>query len=179
MEFITRSRHRRGAGRPVRRRACDGAGQPVRQWQAADGGHRLRPGGGYDLWGRTVARHMGKHLPGNPNGVPQNMPARAATTPPTTSTISRPRTARSSASSRATRPWAAHRPEGPRFDPLKISWIGTPAKETNVCIAYNTAKVKKVEDIYTTELIVGDTGVGTGTHAYPKALSAILGMKFR
>src|ERR1700749_4320595 len=32
------------------------------------------PGGGYDLWGRTVARHIGKHLPGNPNVVPQNMP---------------------------------------------------------------------------------------------------------
>src|ERR1700752_484895 len=31
-------------------------------------------GGGYDLWGRTVARHIGKHLPGTPNVVPQNMP---------------------------------------------------------------------------------------------------------
>ena len=32
------------------------------------------PGGGYDLWGRVVARHIGKHLPGNPTVVPQNMP---------------------------------------------------------------------------------------------------------
>ena len=32
------------------------------------------PGGGYDLWGRTVARHIGRHLPGNPSVVPQNMP---------------------------------------------------------------------------------------------------------
>ena len=31
-------------------------------------------GGGFDLWGRTVARHIGKHLPGNPTVVPQNMP---------------------------------------------------------------------------------------------------------
>src|SRR5215470_7313182 len=31
-------------------------------------------GGGYDLWGRTVARHIGKHLPGKPTVVPQNMP---------------------------------------------------------------------------------------------------------
>ena len=30
--------------------------------------------GGYDLWGRTVARHIGKHLPGRPTVVPQNMP---------------------------------------------------------------------------------------------------------
>src|SRR6516165_11061447 len=32
-------------------------------------------GGGYDQWARTVAQHMGKHLPGNPTLVPQNMPA--------------------------------------------------------------------------------------------------------
>src|SRR5436305_14578191 len=32
------------------------------------------PGGGYDLWGRVVARHIGKHLPGHPTVVPQNMP---------------------------------------------------------------------------------------------------------
>lgn len=32
------------------------------------------PGGGYDLWGRTVARHIVNHLPGKPAGVPQNMP---------------------------------------------------------------------------------------------------------
>src|SRR5215510_15670887 len=32
------------------------------------------PGGGYDLWARTVARHIGKHLPGKPSVVPQNMP---------------------------------------------------------------------------------------------------------
>src|SRR4051794_14792090 len=34
----------------------------------------LGAGGGYDLWGRTVGRHIGKHLPGRPNVIPQNMP---------------------------------------------------------------------------------------------------------
>jgi hypothetical protein len=32
------------------------------------------PGGGYDLWGRTVGRHIGRHLPGAPTVIPQNMP---------------------------------------------------------------------------------------------------------
>ena len=32
------------------------------------------PGGGYDLYARTLARYMGKHIPGNPTLVPQNMP---------------------------------------------------------------------------------------------------------
>src|SRR5207237_5811450 len=40
-------------------------------------------------------------------------------------------------------------------------------------------QVKTVNDLYDKELIVGDTGVGTGTHSYPKALNALLGMKFK
>src|SRR5437588_12024414 len=31
-------------------------------------------GGGYDLWGRAVGRHIGRHLPGAPGVIPQNMP---------------------------------------------------------------------------------------------------------
>src|SRR4051794_29605333 len=32
------------------------------------------PGGGYDLFARLVARHIGRHMPGNPNAIVQNMP---------------------------------------------------------------------------------------------------------
>ena len=32
------------------------------------------PGGGYDAWGRLVGRHLGKHIPGNPSIVPENIP---------------------------------------------------------------------------------------------------------
>jgi tripartite-type tricarboxylate transporter receptor subunit TctC len=68
---------------------------------------------------------------------------------------------------------------GAQFDATKFSWIGTPATETNVCIAYHTAPVKTAHDLTEKELIVGDTGPGTGTHSYPKALNDILGMKFK
>ena len=68
---------------------------------------------------------------------------------------------------------------GARFDPLLMSWIGTPTTETNVCIAMTTAKVKKADDLYASELILGDTGPGTGTRSYPKALTELLGMKFK
>src|SRR5262249_15248864 len=55
----------------------------------------------------------------------------------------------------------------------------TPTKETNICIAYRTAAVKRVQDLFSRELIVGDTGPGTGTRAYPKALNALIGTKFK
>ena len=138
------------------------------------------PGGGYDLWGRVVARHIGKFLPGNHNLITQNMPgagsyvaaswiyniapkdgsvmgiiARDATMGPLTGA------------------------DGARFDATKMSWLGTPTTETNVCIANATTAVKSVEDLYTKELIIGDTGPGTGTRSYPLALNALLGMKFK
>jgi tripartite-type tricarboxylate transporter receptor subunit TctC len=138
------------------------------------------PGGGYDLWGRVVARHIGKHLPGNPSVVPQNMPGAGSFVAANNIFNLAPKDgtvmgiiARDAALGPITGA------TGARFDPTKITWIGTPTTETNVCIATSTAKVQTIKDLYEKELIVGDTGVGTGTHSYPKALNALLGMKFK
>ena len=38
------------------------------------------PGGGYDAYARLLARHLGKHIPGNPVVVPQNMPGAGSLT---------------------------------------------------------------------------------------------------
>lgn len=138
------------------------------------------PGGGYDQWGRVVARHIGKHLPGNPNVVPQNMPGAGSFLVANNIANLAPK------DGSVMGLIARDAPLGPitgatgaRFDPTKLTWLGTPTTETNVCIASNKAKVQNVKDLFEKELIVGDTGVGTGTHAYPKALSVLLGMKFK
>jgi tripartite-type tricarboxylate transporter receptor subunit TctC len=137
-------------------------------------------GGGYDLWGRVVARHIGRHLPGNPTVVPQNMPGAGSFVAANNIYNLAPKDgsvmgiiARDAALGPITGA------VGARFDPTKITWLGTPTTETNVCIANSTSKVKTLKDLYDKELIVGDTGVGTGTHSYPKALNALLGMKFK
>jgi tripartite-type tricarboxylate transporter receptor subunit TctC len=138
------------------------------------------PGGGYDAWGRVVARHIGRHLPGNPNVVPQNMPGGGSfnaanniyTIAPKDGTV-----LGIIARDAALGPLTGA--PGARFDPLKISWVGTPTTETNICIATEKAKVKTVKDLFTTELIIGNTGVGTGTYSYPKALNGMLGTKFK
>jgi hypothetical protein len=51
---------------------------------------------------------------------------------------------------------------GAQFDATKLSWLGTPAIETNVCIAYHTAPVKTFGELLEKQLVVGDTGPGTG-----------------
>jgi tripartite-type tricarboxylate transporter receptor subunit TctC len=138
------------------------------------------PGGGYDQWGRIVARHIGKHLPGNPNVVPQNMPGGGSfnaanhiyNVAPKDGTVMGI--------------IARDAPLGPlsglpgsRFDPLKMTWLGTPTTETNICFAHNRAKVKTFQDVLKDELIIGNTGVGTGTYSYPRALNGLIGTKFK
>jgi len=138
------------------------------------------PGGGYDLWGRTVARHIEKHIPGNANYVPQNMPGAGSYNAANYIYNIAPKDgtvigiiARDAALGPLTGA------SGARFDATKLTWIGTPTTETNVCIANATAQVKTAKDLFDKQLIVGDTGVGTGTHSYPKALNALIGMKFK
>jgi tripartite-type tricarboxylate transporter receptor subunit TctC len=138
------------------------------------------PGGGYDLWGRTVARHIGKHLPGKPHVVPQNMPGAGSFVATSHLYNAAPKDGTALgiiARDAALGPLTGA--PGARFDATKLSWIGTPTKETNVCIAFHTAKVKTVQDLLAQELIVGDTGPGTGTRAYPKALNELIGTKFK
>ena len=138
------------------------------------------PGGGYDSWGRVMARHIGKHFPGTPTVIPQNMPGGGsfnaanhiyAIAPKDGSVLGL--IARDAALGPLTGA------PGARFDPLKITWVGTPTMETNVCIAMARAKVKSFKDLQEQELIIGNTGVGTGTYSYPKALNGLMGTRFK
>ena len=137
------------------------------------------PGGGYDLWARTIARHIAKHIPGSPTVVVQNMPgagsltalSRLYNTVPKDGTVL-------AAVARAAVMGPLVGATGARFDPQKLSWIGTPTIDTNLCIANTGATVKTANDLVEHSLITGDTGPGSGTYLYPHALKELLGYKF-
>jgi tripartite-type tricarboxylate transporter receptor subunit TctC len=138
------------------------------------------PGGGYDMWGRMMARHIGKHLPGRPTVIAQNMPGAGSYVAASHIYNAAPKDgtvfgiiARDAALGPLTGA------PGARFDATRFSWLGTPATETAVCMAYHAASVKTAQDLYEKQLIVGDTGPGTGTRQFPLVLSAVLGMKFK
>ena len=138
------------------------------------------PGGGYDLWGRTVARHIGKHLPGKPSVVPQNMHGAGSFVAASHlyNAASKDGTAFAIIARDAALGPLSGAP-GARFDATKFSWLGSPTKEHNICIAFHTAAVKTASDLRDKQLILGDTGPGTGTRSYPKVLSDLLGYKFK
>ena len=140
----------------------------------------LGTGGGYDLWARMVARHIGKHLPGNPTVISQNMEGAGSFRAASYMYSQAPKdgTVMALIARDASLGPITGNP-GAQFDPTKFSWLGTTTTETNVCIAHNTAPVKTVQDLTERELMVGDNGAGTGTGNYPKALNQLLGLKFK
>ena len=138
------------------------------------------PGGGYDLWGRLVARHIGKHLPGSPTVVAQNMPGAGSYVAASHIYGAAPKDGTVFAiiaRDAALGPLSGA--PGARFNATKLSWLGSPTREHNVCIANATAKVKNANELRDQELILGDTGAGTGTRSYPKVLNDLLGYKFK
>ena len=137
-------------------------------------------GGGYDQWARLVGRYIGRHIPGNPTVIPENKPGAGGyvaasylyAVAPKDGTVF-------GLIGRDTPLGPITNASGARFEPRKMSWLGTPTTETNVCIAMKTAKVKSVQDLFTTPLVVGDVGPGSGTRSYPLALNKLLGTRFK
>src|SRR3954469_18894229 len=166
--------------------ALFGAGPVVAQMPESLAGKNVTliigfgPGGGYDLWGRTVARHIGKHRPGNPTVVPQNMPGAGSYVAASHIYGAAPKDGTVFAIiARDAALGPLSNAPGARFDATKFSWLGSPTREHNACIANATAKVKTAKELRETELILGDTGPGTGTRSYPKVLNDLLGYKFK
>jgi tripartite-type tricarboxylate transporter receptor subunit TctC len=126
-------------------------------------------GGGYDSYARVLARFMGKHIPGQPLIVAQNMPGAGSLLATNWVANAAPRD--------GTVIGAINR--GVQFDPLKLGWVGSLGKEVNVTIAWHTSKVKKAEQLFTDGMIVGGTGSGADSAIYPAIMNNLLGARIK
>lgn len=138
------------------------------------------PGGGNDVWARTIARHIGRHWPGNPNVIVQNQPGAGGLTlmnqlgavAPMDGTVI-------GLVNRGIPLEPLLGGQGIQFDPRKLSWIGSPDRDITICAARKDASVQRMQDLIHKELVVGATGSGADTAIYPEFLAALLGMKFK
>jgi tripartite-type tricarboxylate transporter receptor subunit TctC len=137
-------------------------------------------GGGYDLHARTLARHIGKHIPGNPNIVVKNVPGAAGLVLANQlgNTLAKDGTDLATFD-RAIPLEPLVAPDRARFDSLKLNWIGSTDNDVSTCFAWHQSPVKTFADVLKRELVVGGTGTGGNAHFYPKVLNDVLGAKFR
>jgi tripartite-type tricarboxylate transporter receptor subunit TctC len=138
-------------------------------------------GGGFDTYGRLVARHIGAHIPGNPTVIPQNMPGAAGATATyfVTNVGAKDGTVLG-----AIHPGNIIEPvlgdkRKVRYDPSNFQYIGNANDDVYVCVIRTDAAVKTFEQALTQEVVIGSGGEAASTRDFPLLLNSVLGTKFK
>jgi tripartite-type tricarboxylate transporter receptor subunit TctC len=137
-------------------------------------------GGGYDLYARAVARHMPRHIPGNPNIIVKNMPGAGSTRAAVYISTVAPK---DGVSMGALMPGAIVGPlleDKPmtQFDPTKVIYIGTADSGVRVCATYQNSKVKTFGDAQKQKTILGASAAGGATRDYAYLHNHTAGTQF-
>ena len=138
-------------------------------------------GGGYDLAARVVGRHMGKHIPGNPTIVVENMTGAGSLIAANyTYNSAKPDGLFVGIWNSAYVLRQAMGDKAVRLDARKLGWLGAPTKGTPVCgiMAYTGLKTLKDVTGANREIKVGATAAGSTYDDLPKILNLTLGTKF-
>lgn len=137
-------------------------------------------GSGYDAYARLVSRHMGKHIPGQPNFIIQNMPGAGSVAaaqhlmnvaPKDGTTIG------------TIVPGAIFDPllEGEakfRYSPSKFIYLGSADSGTRLCFTSKKSGVNTLEDARKTKVVVASTAPQSSATDYALFMNALAGTKF-
>src|SRR5437016_4198709 len=121
-------------------------------------------GGGYDLYARMLARHLGKHIPGNPTVVPKNMEGAGGLRLANWLYQAAPRDGTAiGATSRSVAFETLLGNKAAQYDATKFTWLGSANDEVSVCVAWHTSGVATFDDTLVKELTIGSTGTADDT----------------
>ncbi|MDO9439980.1 MAG: hypothetical protein Q7T73_03725 [Beijerinckiaceae bacterium] len=139
------------------------------------------PGGGYDTYGRLLAKHLGNHIPGKPNIIVQNLPGAGslnavrqlmATQPKDGTVITHfnPGVITDSLTD----------PEKIKVNFSEVAWVGSITRDFRVCYVWHTTGMKNWDDVKARkEVIFGGTAKGAGSYVNGAILRNVFDIKLR
>ena len=137
-------------------------------------------GGFYDLNARIVARHIGRHIPGGPNLVPQNMTGAGGARMAAYLAEVAPKDGATMGMIPNNIPaMQAMGSEAIKFDLGKFQWIGSPAPLTGAMTVWRTSGVASIEDARRKEVLTGASGRGAESFSMPAMLNEFIGTRFK
>jgi tripartite-type tricarboxylate transporter receptor subunit TctC len=124
------------------------------------------PGGGFDLYARALARHLGKHIPGNPNIIVQNQPGAGSLTSVRSLDVLAPK---DGTVMTIFNPGLVTQsiviPDKVKLDFRKYAWIGIVSADYRVCYGFGPDGVKSWDDMmHRKQWVLGSTGKGAGNY---------------
>jgi tripartite-type tricarboxylate transporter receptor subunit TctC len=137
-------------------------------------------GGGYDIYARALARHMGKHLPGNPSFIVQNLTGAGSlnaanhiyNVAPKDGTVFG-----TFARGLAIEPLIGTAKV--QFDATRFTWLGSGTNEISICATWHTSPVKTWADALKTTFAVGGEGAGSDPDTYSALIRNVFGAKLK
>ena len=138
-------------------------------------------GGGYDLYGRLIARFISRYIPGNPTVVVSNMPGAGGIVLTQFIANVGPKDGTSIG---AIFPGAIMEPllgdrSKVKYDVTTLNYIGSANSDGYVCVVRADASVKRYADVFEHEVILGASSGGGSTVDFPTMMVNLLGAKFR
>jgi len=137
-------------------------------------------GGGYDIYARALARHMGRHLPGSPNFIVTNITGAGSLNAANHIYNVAPKDG--TAFGTFARGLAMEPLIGTakvQFDATKFTWLGSGTNEISVCATWHTSPIKTWADALKTQFTVGGEGAGSDPDTYALLLRNVFGAKLK
>jgi tripartite-type tricarboxylate transporter receptor subunit TctC len=137
-------------------------------------------GGGYDLYGRLLARHMAKYIPGRPTIVPQNLTGAGSLRAASFLYSAAPKDGTvfgTFGRTIATNPLLM--PTGAPFDATKLTWLGSITNEVSTCVTWHTSPVKTWQDSLEKPINMGGEGTGADPDVYALLYKNVFGAKWK
>jgi tripartite-type tricarboxylate transporter receptor subunit TctC len=136
-------------------------------------------GGGYDVYGRLAAEFLGRHIPGNPTIIPQNLPGAGSFKAVDYLANAAPGDGTYLGTVAQTLAMDAIVDEQNTIDVTRLPYIGRITTNIDIGVAMPTTGIKSFVDARNREIIVGVSGGGSTSVVYPLALNAYAGAKFK
>jgi tripartite-type tricarboxylate transporter receptor subunit TctC len=137
-------------------------------------------GGGYDIYARSIARFLQKHIAGNPTVVPQNMVGGGGVTAANYLYQVAASDGTVIGALQNTVPLEPfYENKLATFDPVKFGWLGTPTTEVGLYIVFHTSKIKTLADAQSQSMTAGGMGAASTQVFYARLFNDLLGMKAR
>jgi tripartite-type tricarboxylate transporter receptor subunit TctC len=137
-------------------------------------------GSGYDINARLLARHMSKHIPGNPQIIVQNQPGAGSLTMTNQLFAAGPFDGTvfgASFNGLPTTPLL--QPTGARFEATKLNWVGSTNRETQAMYVWGASPIMTLGELTSKEFIVGAQAPGSTQYDYPKLGEKLFGWKVK
>src|SRR5215831_16285336 len=137
-------------------------------------------GGGYDLYGRLVARHIAKHIPGNPTIVPQNMTGAGSMRAASFLSTAAPRDGSvfgTFGRTIATAPLLM--PTSAPLDAPRLTWLGSVTNEVSLCVTWHASPVKSWADALDKPITLGGEGTGADPDVYALLYKNVFGARWK